>query len=95
MNTHSVLMKEASIAYPQGFPQMLEMSDTQFVQEIRLLAAAKLYEMGRLTAGKAAQLAGMSRLPFLARLVTFGVAAINIQDNEIDEEIVAARELTV
>jgi predicted HTH domain antitoxin len=51
--------------------------------------------MGRLTAGKAAQLAGMSRLPFLARLATFGVAAINIQGEEIDEEIAAARELVL
>lgn len=93
MDSHSVIMKEASIAYPQGFPQMLAMSDTEFVEEMRLLAAAKLYEMGRLSAGKAAQLAGMSRLPFLARLATLGVAAINIQNNEIDEEIAAAREL--
>ncbi|RLT35942.1 MAG: UPF0175 family protein, partial [Chloroflexi bacterium] len=57
------------------------------------LAAAKLYEMGRLSAGKAAQLAGMSRVPFLALLTTFGVSAINIQGKEIDEEIAAAREL--
>jgi predicted HTH domain antitoxin len=34
-------------------------------QEIRLLAAVKLYELGRLTSGRAAQLAGMPRVEFL------------------------------
>jgi len=93
MTTQTVVMKESPIFYPQGFPQMLKMSDPEFVVEMRLLAAAKLYEMGRLTAGKAAQLADIPRLDFLTRLADFGVAAINLQGEEIDAEIAAAREL--
>jgi len=45
-----------TITYPQGFPQMLKkMSNKEFVEELRFLAAAKLYKLGRLTAGKSAQ----------------------------------------
>jgi predicted HTH domain antitoxin len=86
-------LKEAVIPYPEGFPQLLEMSDQEFVEEIRFLAAAKLYELGRLSSGKAAQLAGMSRVLFLQQLSQIGVPAINLRDEEIEAEIQAAKEL--
>lgn len=89
----SAVRSEAPITYPRGFPQMLKMSDREFVAEMRFLAAAKLYELGRLTAGKAAQLADMPRLEFLARLAGFGVPAINLRDEQIEVEIAAALEL--
>jgi predicted HTH domain antitoxin len=36
-----------------------------FAREIRILAAVKLYELGRLSSGRAAELAGMPRVEFL------------------------------
>ncbi len=82
-----------TISYPQGFPQILKMSNKEFVEEIRFLAAAKLYELGRLSAGKAAQLADMTRLDFIYKLGTIGVAVINLRDEEITAEIEIAQEL--
>jgi predicted HTH domain antitoxin len=87
------MAKEAILTYPEGFPQLLKMSDTEFAEELRFLAAAKLYELGRLSSGKAAQLAGMGRIEFLYALVRVGVPAINLQDDEIDAEIDAAKEI--
>ena len=86
-------VNKAVLTYPQGFPQMLKMSEGEFVEELRFLAAAKMYELGRLTAGKAAQLAEMKRLDFLYRLGTIGVPAINLRDEEVDAEIQAAQDL--
>jgi predicted HTH domain antitoxin len=86
-------MKEALITYPDGFPQILKMSDTEFADELRFLAAAKLYELGRLSSGKAAQLAGMERVEFLYALAQIGVPAINLRDEEIDAEIRAAKDM--
>ena len=82
-----------TITYPQGFPQMLKMSNQEFVEELRFLAAAKLYELGRLTAGKSAQLANMTRLDFIYKLGEIGVAVINLRDEEIEAEIKFAQEL--
>ena len=82
-----------TITYPQGFPQMLKMSNKEFVEELRFLAAAKLYELGRLTAGKSAQLADMTRLDFIYKLGTINVAVINLRDEEIEAEIEFAQEL--
>jgi predicted HTH domain antitoxin len=86
-------MKEAVITYPEGFPQILKMSDAEFAQELRFLAAAKMFELGRLSSGKAAQLAGMARVEFLRSLTHIGVPAINLRDEEIDAEIRAAEDV--
>lgn len=86
-------VKQATITYPNGFPQMLKMSEREFVSELQFLAAAKMYELGRLSSGKAAQLAGIERGLFLQKLGQIGVTAINLRDEEIETEIEAAREL--
>jgi predicted HTH domain antitoxin len=88
-------LKQATVTYPDGFPQMLKMSDQEFVEELRFLGAAKLYELGRLSSGKAARLVNMDRVGFLARLSQIGVAAINLRDEEIKAEIQAAREFAL
>jgi len=88
------MIKEAIVTYPEGFPQLLKMSDTEFAEELRFLAAAKLYELGRVSMGKAAQLAEMDRVTFLHSVAKVGVPAINLRDEEIDAEIRAARDLS-
>ncbi|HSN85799.1 MAG TPA: UPF0175 family protein, partial [Thermoanaerobaculia bacterium] len=53
--------KRAEISYPAGIPQILKLSDLEFARELRFLGAAKLYELGKLSSGKAARLAEMDR----------------------------------
>jgi predicted HTH domain antitoxin len=86
-------MKQVVISYPDGLAQAMKLSDREFGQEVSFLAAAKLYELGKLSAGKAAQLAGFDRLTFLTRLGSVGVPAINLRDEEAEAEVAAAREL--
>ncbi len=86
-------MGQAVISYPEGFAQVLRLSENELRAELVFMAAAKLYELGRLSSGQAARLAGMDLVGFLARLGQIGVAAINLRDEEIDAEIEAAREL--
>ena len=47
--------------------------EATFAREIRVLAAVKLYELGRLSSGRAAELAGMSRVEFLFTLDRYQV----------------------
>ncbi len=44
-----------------------------FARELRILAAVKLYELGRLSSGRAAKLADMSRVEFLLTLTRYKV----------------------
>ncbi len=44
-----------------------------FAREMRILSAVKLYELGRLSSGRAAELAGMPRIEFLLALGQYKV----------------------
>ena len=50
-----------------------KMDEASFAREIRELAAIKLYELGRLSSGRAAELADMSRVEFLLNLGRYKV----------------------
>lgn len=93
MDADSESMKQAVVPYPAGLPQMLKLSDNEFARELLFLAAAKLYELGRLSSGKAALLAGMGRVAFLYELARIGVPAINLREEEVEAELQAARDL--
>ena len=47
--------------------------ENAFARELRILAAVKLYELGRLSSGRAAELAGMPRVEFLLELGRYKV----------------------
>ena len=51
-----------------------------------MAAAAKLYEMGRLSTGTAARPAGASRSVFLTRMADYGVDTFDLDETDLDEE---------
>ena len=59
-----------------------------FARELRMLAAVKLYELGRLSSGRAAELAGMSRVEFLPEMGKYKVFpfASELEDLESQHE---------
>ena len=93
MSLSDVPIKQAIISYPAAIPEHLSLADDEFVSEILLLAAAKWFELGRLTSVQAAQLAGLSRLAFIQRLEQVGAPGLDLQDEIIDAEIEAVEDL--
>ncbi len=51
-----------------------------------MAAAVKLYELGELSSGAAASLAGMPRVVFLSKLADFGVDTFRLSEAELLQE---------
>lgn len=56
-----------------------------FAQEMRMLAAVKLFEIGRLSSGRAAELAGMSRVQFLLNLKRYQVFPFTAELEDLEK----------
>lgn len=59
--------------------------EIEFSRELPILAAVKLYELGRLSSGRAAELAGMTRVEFPMSLNRYRVfpLASELEDLEV------------
>jgi predicted HTH domain antitoxin len=70
-----------------NLPENLDLSD----QEASTALAAQLYEMGKLSLGQAAELAGYSKATFMELLSNYGVSVFNHPADELDNDIANAR----
>lgn len=59
---------EISVRIPEEPLISLKEDPESFAHELQMLAAVKLYELGKLSSGRAAQLAGVTRVEFLLAL---------------------------
>ena len=57
---------------------------------IRFAASVKLYEMGQLSSGAAAQLAGVPKPYFLSRLADYGVNTFDLSEEELVHDLRSA-----
>ena len=53
---------------------------------IRLAASVKLYELGRLSSGAAARLAGVPRTVFPSKLADYGVDPFHLTADELERQ---------
>jgi predicted HTH domain antitoxin len=59
--------------------------------ELRVLAAMKLFELGRVSSGAAAAIAGMPRVGFLAKLGEYGVSPFQVTPADLEHDLDVAR----
>jgi predicted HTH domain antitoxin len=80
-----------TIPYPEDLLAELGTTPEAFEQELRFLVAAKLYELGRLSSGRAADLAGLPRVTFLNALGRYQISVFNYSAEELEREIQEAQ----
>ena len=57
-----------------------------FARELRMLAAVKLFELGRLSSGRAAELAGVPRVEFLLALERYQVFPLEAELGDLERQ---------
>jgi predicted HTH domain antitoxin len=83
-------MKTLTIPYSEELLLSLKESPEEFVAEARLLLAVKLYELGRISTGRAAELAGLPRVTFFFALSRFGLSPIGVDPGELEQDFANA-----
>ena len=63
----------------------------QFNEEGKLLIAIKLYELGRLSSGGVAKLAGIPKPLFLTMLAEYGVDTFQLTEDDLQQDLDSAR----
>ncbi len=79
-------VRQITIDVPEKVLLAEKMDTAAFGRELRVLAAVKLYELGRLTSGRAAELAGMSRVEFLLALGRYSVFPFAVELEELEAD---------
>ncbi len=79
-------MCEIRFSIPDEALLALKLTPDQMKSELRLAAGIKLYELGKLSSGAAAALAGIPRTLFLAKLADYGVDTFDMDREEIERE---------
>lgn len=79
-------MVHLQIDIPESALAALKQDASGMAREMRVAAAVKWYELGRMSQGRAAELAGLSRREFLDALARLGVPAVQVEADDLDRE---------
>ena len=79
--------KTLTLEFPDDAFSALRSSPEEFGRELRLAAAIKWYEMERISQGKAAEIAGLSRSAFIEALSRYGASPIQVGSLTLEEEV--------
>lgn len=78
--------RQLTLEVPEKVLLAEKMDESRFAQEMRMLSAIKLFELGRLSSGRAAELAGISRVEFLLSLNKYEVFPLAAELADLEAE---------
>ncbi len=83
-------MPHVDLEVPDEVLLSLKERADEFARDVKMLAAVKLFELGKLSSGRAAQLAGLSRVEFLLALGRYRVSPFQTSAAELNRAILNA-----
>ena len=72
---------------PEDFEIAVHLTRAELDHHLRLMAALKMFELGQISSGKAAEFVGMSRIDFLHTCGRYRVSPFNYPPEEAEAEL--------
>jgi predicted HTH domain antitoxin len=82
-----MIMSNMTLDYPEGLETAVQTTRAEFEAQIRFMAALKMFELGKLSSGKAAELAGISRGEFLDLCGRYQVSVFGYDPEDMEAEL--------
>lgn len=76
-----------NVSVPDGFEDVVSTTERELEDQVRLMAALKMFELGKLSSGHAAQLAGRTRAEFFEACGRYQVSVFNYDPEEAANEL--------
>lgn len=86
MNT-TMAPPEFPASVPENFEMAVHLTRSELDHHLRLMAALKMFELGQISSGKAAELCGMTRVDFLQTCGRYRISVFNYPLEEAEAEI--------
>ena len=80
-------MNTITVELPEQVQQALNRTPGEMGRDVRLYAALMLYQLGKLSSGMAAQMAGISRVEFLNLCGEYGISVFQYTPEELAAEL--------
>ena len=80
-------MTTISIELPESIFSTLGKEPDELAREMKIAAAVKWYELGEISQGKAAEIAGLNRIEFMDVLIRYKVSPFQYTAEELAEEM--------
>ena len=80
-------MKTLTVTFPNDFELAVSTTSKELEAQVRLMAALKMFELGKLSSGKAAELAVMSRVEFFEMCGRYRVSIFNYSPEDLESEL--------
>ena len=77
------------VELPENLEFAVGLTRHELVDQVKLMAALKMFELGKISSGKAAELAGMSRVDFFSTCSRYRVSIFNYPPEELEAELAA------
>ena len=86
MRENQSVTRQITVDVPERVLLAEKVDEATFARELVVLAAVKLFELGRLSSGRAAELAGMSRVEFLSTLGRYRVFPLEAELIDLERQ---------
>jgi predicted HTH domain antitoxin len=82
-----MLVKKMELTIAEDILMALNEKPAEFLKDMRIFAAIKFFEIGKLSLGKAADLAEMSKTDFIELLSEHRISVYNYPPEELKEDL--------